>query len=160
VLYRLFAKKLTCRLGQFARLAEALQHDRSEVDSVFDFKPVIIATLTLLCVSAISQSASAAISEGQSGSCPAPGEIDWSKVPGPSNSGPNDVSRDFVNVPDPLNTLLSNDFTAWNPQQREINGALTSTGKAQRLAVVGTSSKQAQAIFENPDSSQRNCGNV
>jgi hypothetical protein len=107
---------------------------------VLRFKQIIEA---LVFVGAISgQFASAAAGDNQDAVCREPRQIDWSKVPGPRNSGPNDVTRDFMTVQDPLNDVLSNDFTAWEPQQRDINGAFTSTGRAQRQAVLGGSSKQ------------------
>ncbi|MFL5811976.1 MAG: hypothetical protein ACJ763_00235 [Bdellovibrionia bacterium] len=103
----------------------------------------MIEALVLLFVAAMSgQSASAAANSNQSDVCPESGQIDWSKVPGPKNNGPNDVTRDFMTVGDPLNDILSNDFTAWQPQQKDINGAFTSTGRAQRQAVLGSESKQ------------------
>jgi hypothetical protein len=70
-------------------------------------------------------------------------QIDWSMVPGPH--GRNDVTKDFVAPPDPLNVILSNSFTAWEPDQSLYAQAKTSTGRRQRLAVVGTPSENATA---------------
>lgn len=70
-------------------------------------------------------------------------QIDWSTVPG--NHGRNDVSRDFIATPDPLNIILSNSFTAWEPNQRAILQARTSTGRTQRRAVLGNEN-QAVAV--------------
>jgi hypothetical protein len=70
-------------------------------------------------------------------------QIDWSTVPG--NHGRNDVSRDFIATPDPLNVILSNSFSAWEPNQKLIAQARTSTGRTQRHAVLGNEN-QAVAV--------------
>lgn len=70
--------------------------------------------------------------------------IDWSHVTGPE-LGSNDVTRDFANPPNTLNDTLSNAFTAWQPNQFNIEQANTSTGRAQRLAVVGEVGSSFQA---------------
>lgn len=62
-------------------------------------------------------------------------QIDWSMVPG--NHGRNDVTRDFVATPDPLNSILSNNFTAWESKQFKIDQTRTTTGRTQRHAVLG-----------------------
>ncbi len=63
-------------------------------------------------------------------------KIDWNLVPG-GRHGRNDVTRDFVTTPDPLNVILSNSFTAWDPDQKIIAQAQTTTGRDQRQAVLG-----------------------
>jgi hypothetical protein len=70
-------------------------------------------------------------------------QIDWNLVPG--GHGRNDVSRDFVAIPTPLNTILSNDFSAWEPNQRIVAQARTTTGRAQRHAVLANPSETATA---------------
>jgi hypothetical protein len=109
---------------------------------VLRLKQIIHALVLVFAGTMNGQLASAAPSDNQNNLCPEPAQIDWSKVPGPRNNGPNDVTRDFMTVGDPLNDILSNDFTAWQPQQRDINGASTTTGRAQRQAVLGSASKQ------------------
>jgi predicted nucleic acid-binding Zn-ribbon protein len=71
-------------------------------------------------------------------------QIDWSMVPG--GHGRNDVSRDFVASPDPLNVILSNSFSAWEPMQKNYAQARTSTGHDQRRAVLGNPN---QAVASN-----------
>jgi hypothetical protein len=71
-------------------------------------------------------------------------QIDWSMVPG--GHGRNDVSRDFVAAPDPLNVILSNSFTAWESKQSLIAQARTTTGRDQRHAVLGNPN---QAVASN-----------
>lgn len=105
---------------------------------VFVLKRVIVMLASFFLFS-FSQSTLAAKNSDQPKDCPEPGQIDWSKVSGPRNNGPNDVSKDFVNPPDPLNDILANDFTAWETPQLDVNGAFTSTGRAQRKAALGNS---------------------
>ncbi|MFL5812942.1 MAG: hypothetical protein ACJ763_05145 [Bdellovibrionia bacterium] len=62
-------------------------------------------------------------------------QIDWSSVPG--GHGRNDVSRDFVAAPDPLNVILSNSFSAWESRQSIYAQARTTTGRDQRRAALG-----------------------
>lgn len=110
----------------------------------------MLVMLVPVCIAALSgHRGSAAVSDHETQGCSQPDQIDWSKVPGSSKSGSNDVTRDFLTVGDPLNDILSNDFTAWEPQQRDINGAFTSTGRAQRRAVIGDTSKQVHGAKSN-----------
>jgi hypothetical protein len=62
-------------------------------------------------------------------------QIDWSMVPG--SHGTNDVSRDFIQAPNPFNEILSNNYTAWDSKQLAIDQSRTSTGRAQRRALLG-----------------------
>lgn len=113
------------------------------------FKKKVVMLVSGLMVAFSGQFALAAVGDNPTGVCPQNDQIDWSKVPGSSKSSTNDVTRDFLTVGDPLNDILANDFTAWEPKQRDINGAFTSTGRAQRQAVLGDASKQVHGAKSN-----------